>query len=282
MQSYVQSNLKKGKCISWIYVNFLSVGDRPYPCKFCGKKFALACNLRAHTKTHHSDNKTKSDKEMSSERTGTTTTKYDNNEQQHEDKPDWMAPRETKDSNCKIHNSWHAENDTGTQSVLVAAQNKCSPPTSDITPQFPSCSLIRNFHSLDSAERTLIIPSENFTDHNKRQLRINPSNCVLDNVSKSVASSDQLVGYTNILEELWPANTPLVNQCNIPLSVLPAPFNINMPCITSISLVDLQALLLMQAANMAMLHGGNITFNDGKSLKKQMGEPTQSRSVLLA
>jgi hypothetical protein len=55
-----------------------------------------------------------------------------------------------------------------------------------------------------------------------------------------------------------------------------------MPCITSISLVDLQALLLMQAANMAMLHGGNITFNDGKSLKKQIGEPAQSRSVLLA
>jgi len=219
---------------------------------------------------------------MSSERTGTTTTKYDNNEPRHEDKPDWMAPRETKDTNCKIHNSWHAEKDTGTQSVLVAAQNKCSPPTSDITPQFPSCSLIQNFHSLESAERTLIIPAANFTDLNKRQLRINSSNCVLDNVSKSVASSDQLVGYTNILEELWPANTPLVNQCNIPLSVLPTPFNINMPCITSISLVDLQALLLMQAANMAMLHGGNIAFNDGKSLKKQMGEPAQSRSVLLA
>ena len=132
-----------------------------------------------------------------------------------------MAPGETKDTNCKIHNSWHEEKDTATQSVLVAAPNKCSPPVPEIIPQFPSCSLIKNFHSLDSTERPLIIPSANFTDLNKRQFRINSSNCLLDNVSKSAASSDQLAGYTNILEELWPANTPLINQCNIPLSVIP-------------------------------------------------------------
>jgi len=116
---------------------------------------------------------------------------------------------------------------------------------------------------------------------------MNSNNCVLDNVSKPVTNSDQFygisrLGYTNILEELWPGNNSFINQCNIPLTALPAPFNINMPCLTSISLVDLQALLLMQAANMAMLHGANITANDGKSLKKQMTEPAQSRSLLLA
>jgi hypothetical protein len=108
-------------------------------------------------------------------------------------------------------------------------------------------------------------------------------NCVLDDVSKSAAEcSISRLAYANILEELCSGNNPFINQRNIPMSVLPAPFNINMPCITSISLVDLQALLLMQAANMAMIHGGSISFSDGKSLEKQMTEPTQSRSLLLA
>lgn len=27
-------------------------GDKPHACELCNKKFALACNLRAHMKTH--------------------------------------------------------------------------------------------------------------------------------------------------------------------------------------------------------------------------------------
>lgn len=28
------------------------IGDKPHSCKHCHKRFALACNLRAHLKTH--------------------------------------------------------------------------------------------------------------------------------------------------------------------------------------------------------------------------------------
>lgn len=260
----------------------LSVGDRPYPCKFCGKKFALACNLRAHTKTHHHSDGKINNKEMSSEKTGIINTAYDSTAQGQEDKLNLNPPKGTSDTNCKIHNTWHEKNDKGTQSILVTAPNMCSLPTPETIQQFPSCSLIKTFHSLDSNES----PSATFTD-NKRLFHMNSTNCVLDNVSKSVTYSDQSndisrIGYTSILEELWSGNNSFMNQYNIPLSVLPTPFNINMPCLTSISLADLQALLLMQATNMAILHGGNITFNDGKSLKKQMTEPAQSRSLLLA
>ena len=31
---------------------FLSSGDKPHVCQVCDKRFALACNLRAHLKTH--------------------------------------------------------------------------------------------------------------------------------------------------------------------------------------------------------------------------------------
>lgn len=266
---------------------FLSVGDRPYPCKFCGKKFALACNLRAHTKTHHhSDGKINSNKEMPSEKTGIANTAYDSAAPGHEDKLNLNPRRGTSDTNCKIHNTWHEKNDKGTQSILVTAPNTCSLPTPETIQQFPSCSLIKNFHSLDSTESPMKIPSATFTD-NKRLFHMNSNNCAPDDLSKSLTHSDQLhdisrLGYTNILEELWSGNNSFINQYNIPLSVLPTPFNINMPCLTSISLADLQALLLMQAANMAILHGGNIAFNDGKSLKKQLNEPAQSRSLLLA
>ncbi|XP_070065386.1 zinc finger protein 26 isoform X2 [Drosophila virilis] len=30
-------------------------GDKPHGCELCKKKFALACNLRAHMKTHDGD-----------------------------------------------------------------------------------------------------------------------------------------------------------------------------------------------------------------------------------
>ena len=30
-------------------------GDKPHACELCNKKFALACNLRAHLKTHEGD-----------------------------------------------------------------------------------------------------------------------------------------------------------------------------------------------------------------------------------
>jgi hypothetical protein len=257
-------------------ISFLSAGDRPFPCKFCGKKFALACNLRAHTKTHHhSDDKINGIKEISSEQTGITIT-YDSNEPRHEDKPDLTSPRGTNDT-------WHEKSDKGTQPTVVAGANKCTLPT-HIIQQFSSCSLIKNFHSADSAASRLNVSSAtNVTDQNKRLFPVNSGNCLLGNVSKSATeSSISRLAYANILEDLWSGNNSFINEHNIPMSLLPAPFNINMPCITSISLVDLQALLLMQAANMAMIHGGNTSFSDGKSLKKQMTEPTQNRSLLLA
>lgn len=247
-----------------LLISFLSAGDRPFPCKFCGKKFALACNLRAHTKTHHhGDDKINCIKEISSEQTGITTT-YDSTEPGHEAKSDLTSPRGT--------------DERGTQPIVVTGANKRTLPTAQIIQQFSSCSLIKNCHSADGAASRL-----NVTDQNKRLFPMNPTNCLLDSVSKSgTESSIGRLAYANILEDLWSGNNSFINERNIPMSVLPAPFNINMPCITSISLVDLQALLLMQAANMAMLHGGNTSFSDGKSLKKQMTEPTQSRSLLLA
>lgn len=43
--------------IIWLlnFVNllfFFISGDKPHACELCNKKFALACNLRAHMKTH--------------------------------------------------------------------------------------------------------------------------------------------------------------------------------------------------------------------------------------
>lgn len=35
-------------------VPFVS-GDKPHACDLCNKKFALACNLRAHMKTHEGE-----------------------------------------------------------------------------------------------------------------------------------------------------------------------------------------------------------------------------------
>lgn len=31
---------------------FVCAGDKPHACELCNKRFALACNLRAHMKTH--------------------------------------------------------------------------------------------------------------------------------------------------------------------------------------------------------------------------------------
>lgn len=35
-------------------------GDKPHGCELCSKKFALACNLRAHMKTHEGEFRLKS------------------------------------------------------------------------------------------------------------------------------------------------------------------------------------------------------------------------------
>uniref|UniRef100_A0A1B0BA65 C2H2-type domain-containing protein n=1 Tax=Glossina palpalis gambiensis TaxID=67801 RepID=A0A1B0BA65_9MUSC len=42
-------NINNDKCI--VYV-FTPAGDKPHIWELCNKKFALACNLRAHLKTH--------------------------------------------------------------------------------------------------------------------------------------------------------------------------------------------------------------------------------------
>ena len=36
-------------------LNVFDAGDKPHSCELCHKKFALACNLRAHMKTHESE-----------------------------------------------------------------------------------------------------------------------------------------------------------------------------------------------------------------------------------
>lgn len=38
----------------WLIV---TTGDKPHACELCNKRFALACNLRAHMKTHEGINK---------------------------------------------------------------------------------------------------------------------------------------------------------------------------------------------------------------------------------
>lgn len=35
---------------------YFFTGDKPHVCELCNKKFALACNLRAHLKTHEGKN----------------------------------------------------------------------------------------------------------------------------------------------------------------------------------------------------------------------------------
>ena len=40
----------------WKY--FFLLGDKPFSCDICQKKFALSCNLRAHLKTHEAEYQT--------------------------------------------------------------------------------------------------------------------------------------------------------------------------------------------------------------------------------
>ncbi|XKL63944.1 hypothetical protein PGB90_006308 [Kerria lacca] len=49
-----KSRASVSSCIVFIY-SFDLVCDKPHSCELCHKKFALACNLRAHMKTHESD-----------------------------------------------------------------------------------------------------------------------------------------------------------------------------------------------------------------------------------
>ena len=39
----------------YIIISFVISGDKPFSCEICQKKFALACNLRAHLKTHEAE-----------------------------------------------------------------------------------------------------------------------------------------------------------------------------------------------------------------------------------
>lgn len=236
-------------------------GDRPYPCEFCGKKFALACNLRAHIKTHHHN------KEKAS---------LDQNESNIlpgcNDKTEYVTPL----NECKNYNIWYENSNKEVQPIVTSS----SLPHPELLERSPYCNFVKNFLSLEKTQVSL--SSFTCADHNK-PFEVNSRNC---NPDKLATNSDQFhgnckLGYSNIFEEMWPENNSFVNQCNIPFSVVQAPFSINMPCMTSISLGDLQALLLMQAANVAMLQGGNVAYNDGKLYKNQMTEPAQSTSILL-
>jgi hypothetical protein len=55
-------NLTCWKRVPAAYMKYLNVsyffvvtGDKPHACELCHKKFALACNLRAHMKTHEGE-----------------------------------------------------------------------------------------------------------------------------------------------------------------------------------------------------------------------------------
>ncbi|KAJ4439011.1 hypothetical protein ANN_14967, partial [Periplaneta americana] len=96
----------------------VSVRDRPYPCKFCGKKFALACNLRAHIKTHHSEGKSNTNKESASEQRGINTAMYDNAEPI---KLSITSPTGIIETNCKMYNTWRENSDERAQPILVPA-----------------------------------------------------------------------------------------------------------------------------------------------------------------
>ncbi len=48
-----QTNLILVFCfLSLFPIDGLPTGDKPHACELCNKRFALACNLRAHMKTH--------------------------------------------------------------------------------------------------------------------------------------------------------------------------------------------------------------------------------------
>lgn len=51
---YIENNRYVRRIFNGRIFLFVS-GDKPHACELCQKKFALACNLRAHMKTHESE-----------------------------------------------------------------------------------------------------------------------------------------------------------------------------------------------------------------------------------
>ena len=175
---------------------------------------------------------------------------------------------------CNNYNTWYENSNKEVQSINTSSPDKCSLTQS----QSPYCHFVKSFLSLENTQ--VALHSHTCADRSK-PFEVNTRKCDPD---KSVTNLEQFhgiwkFGYSNILEEMWAENNSFINQCNTPFSLIQAPFSINMPCLTSISLGDLQTLLIMQAANMAMLQGGSNI--DGKLYKNQMTEPGQSTSILL-
>ncbi|GIY48042.1 hypothetical protein CDAR_499061 [Caerostris darwini] len=49
----------RGKLKECVITKLVAIGDKPHSCKHCHKRFALACNLRAHLKTHEGEHQEK-------------------------------------------------------------------------------------------------------------------------------------------------------------------------------------------------------------------------------
>ncbi|CAF3577664.1 unnamed protein product [Adineta steineri] len=36
-------------------ISMFDIGQKPFECQYCTKKFSLSCNLRSHIRTHHNE-----------------------------------------------------------------------------------------------------------------------------------------------------------------------------------------------------------------------------------
>ena len=51
---WIARDMQNNLIISFFFF-FIHLGSKPHACELCNKRFALACNLRAHMKTHEDE-----------------------------------------------------------------------------------------------------------------------------------------------------------------------------------------------------------------------------------